>query len=138
MSDRMVVELARRGRLFVGEPFFTPGVPIPLDRRGLEKVKAGQLAVVSAGRRGRARREKTLGPADRIENVLEAVLEQEEVRTEFEPHDPPPASLEGRVDLREDHVCFTIDPDTAQDFDDAVSVRREGDGFRAWVHIADV
>ncbi len=33
---------------------------------------------------------------------------------------------------------FTIDPETAKDFDDAISVRREGDGIRAWVHIADV
>ena len=35
-------------------------------------------------------------------------------------------------------VTFTIDPETAKDFDDALSVRAEGDGLRAWVHIADV
>jgi ribonuclease R len=128
--------VARRGRFFVGEPFFTPGVPIPLDKRGLERVRPGELAVVAKGR-GRARLQKALGPADRIENVLEALLEHEGVRTEFEPHDPPAPSLEGRVDLR-DQVSFTIDPDTAKDFDDAISVRREGEGLRAWVHIADV
>ena len=33
---------------------------------------------------------------------------------------------------------FTIDPDTARDFDDAISVAREGAGYRAHVHIADV
>ena len=33
---------------------------------------------------------------------------------------------------------FTIDPATARDFDDAISARREGDGVRLWVHIADV
>jgi ribonuclease R len=33
---------------------------------------------------------------------------------------------------------FTVDPATARDFDDAVSARREGDGARLWVHIADV
>jgi ribonuclease R len=136
VSDRIVVEVARRGRFFVGEPFFTPGVPIPLDKRGLERVRPGELAVVAKGR-GRARLQKALGPADRIENVLEALLEHEGVRTEFEPHDPPAPSLEGRVDLR-DQVSFTIDPDTAKDFDDAISVRREGEGLRAWVHIADV
>ena len=136
MSDRIVVEVARRGRFFVGEPFFIPGVPIPLDKRGLDRVKPGQLAVVTTGR-GRARLQKPLGPADRIENVLEALLEHEGVRTDFEPHDPPAPSLEGRVDLR-DQLVFTIDPDTAKDFDDAISVQREGDGLRAWVHIADV
>ena len=33
---------------------------------------------------------------------------------------------------------FTIDPATARDFDDAISARREEDGLRLWVHIADV
>ena len=49
----------------------------------------------------------------------------------------PEPSLEGRTDLR-DLTTFTVDPDTAKDFDDAISVRREGDGVRVWVHIADV
>ena len=111
-------------------------MPLTLDKRGLGDVGPGDLAVVRTGR-GRARVEKALGPADRLPNVLEALLEQEGARTDFEPHDPPPASLDGRVDLRE-QVSFTIDPDTAQDFDDAIAVRREGDGYRVWVHIADV
>ncbi|HMB18964.1 MAG TPA: RNB domain-containing ribonuclease [Gaiellaceae bacterium] len=136
MSDRVVVEVGRRGRLVVGEPFFAPGVPLVLDRRGLDAVRPGQLAVV-APRRGRARLEKALGPADSVESVLEALLEQEGLVEEHEPHDAPPATLEGRVDLRE-QLAFTIDPETAKDFDDAISVRREGDGLRAWVHIADV
>ena len=42
-----------------------------------------------------------------------------------------------RVDLR-DLLTFTIDPETAKDFDDALSFRAEADGIRAWVHIADV
>jgi ribonuclease R len=33
---------------------------------------------------------------------------------------------------------FTVDPATARDFDDAVSARRDGDGIRLWIHIADV
>ena len=136
MSDRVVVEVARRGRLVVGEPFFTPGVPLVLDRRGLSEVRAGQLAVV-APRKGRARLEKALGPADSIETVLDALLEQEGLVEEYEPHELPDLSLEGRVDLRE-LPTFTIDPETAKDFDDAISVRPERDGLRAWVHIADV
>ena len=35
-------------------------------------------------------------------------------------------------------ATFTVDPATARDFDDAVSAQREGDGWRVWVHIADV
>jgi ribonuclease R len=41
------------------------------------------------------------------------------------------------VDLRS-MPTVTIDGETARDFDDAVSLRREGDGFRLWVSIADV
>jgi ribonuclease R len=120
----------------VGEPFFTPGVPLVLDKRGIREVRPGQLAVV-APRRGRARLEKPLGRADSVQAVLEALLEQEGLVEEHEPHDPPRATLEGRVDLRE-RLSFTIDPETAKDFDDAISVEQERDGLRAWVHIADV
>ena len=69
--------------------------------------------------------------------MLEALLVEEGLREGFEPHDVPEPTLEGRTDLR-DLTTFTVDPDTAKDFDDAISVRREGDGVRIWVHIADV
>ena len=42
-----------------------------------------------------------------------------------------------RHDLRT-QVCFTIDGDTAKDFDDAVSLRYEGGRMLLGVHIADV
>jgi ribonuclease R len=136
MEDRVVVEVARRGKLVVGEPFFSPGVPIVLDRRGLGDVDAGHLAVVATGR-GRARLERALGPSASIESVLEGLLEHEGLRRPFEPLDPAAADVEGRVDLRE-HVAFTVDPETAKDFDDAISAERDGDGVRVRVHIADV
>ncbi len=69
--------------------------------------------------------------------MLEGLLVEEGARTQFEPFEMPDQSLEGRVDLR-DLTTFTIDPETAKDFDDAISIRAEGDGLRAWVHIADV
>ncbi|HEY3922899.1 MAG TPA: RNB domain-containing ribonuclease [Gaiellaceae bacterium] len=135
MSDTVVVEVGRRGKLIVGEPYFTPGVPIVLDAKHVA-LDAGDLAVVEPGR-GRARVVRVLGSAGRIETVLEGLLVERGARTEFEPYSLPAEQLDGRVDLR-DLTTFTIDPDTAKDFDDALSFRREPEGIRAWVHIADV
>jgi ribonuclease R len=69
--------------------------------------------------------------------VLEGLLVHAGVRTDFEPYEAPKPDLSDRVDLR-DQLCFTIDPEAAKDFDDAIAVQQEGDGFRWWVHIADV
>jgi len=44
---------------------------------------------------------------------------------------------EGRVDLR-DKKNFTIDGETARDFDDAVGVERTSQGYKLYVSIADV
>jgi ribonuclease R len=128
---RTVVEVAGRGKLVVGEPYFAPGTPIVLDRKALHGAERGELAV------GRTKVERVLGPASRIESVLEGLLVERGARAAFEPVDAPDPSTDGRADLR-DLTTFTIDPDTAQDFDDAISVAPEGDGVRAWVHIADV
>ena len=120
----------------MGDPYFTPGVPLVLDKKGLGDVRAGDLAVVDGGR-GRARLQRVLGKASDIDAVLEGVLVHAGARMEFEPYRPPTPSLEGRVDLR-DLTTFTIDPETAKDFDDALSIREENGGYRAWVRIADV
>src|SRR5207253_9690497 len=106
--------------------------PIVVDRKGAGEARPGDLAVVS-GRRGRARVQRVLGSAKQIENVLEALLVERGARQPFEPHEAPAPSLEGRVDLRVE-LAFTIDPETAKDFDDALTLKDD----RAYVHIADV
>jgi ribonuclease R len=111
-------------------------VPIQLDHKGAGDLATGDLAVVRPGR-GRAKVERNLGSADNVENVLEALLVERGARLPFEPHEPPEPEFANRVDLR-DLLTYTIDPDTAKDFDDALSFRREPEGIRAWVHIADV
>lgn len=47
------------------------------------------------------------------------------------------SDLEGRSDFTS-LPTLTIDPEDAKDFDDAISVEPEGQGWRLWVHIADV
>jgi ribonuclease R len=135
--DTLVVELARRGKLLVGEPFFEGGVPVTVDRKGTGEAAPGDLVVVRLGR-GRAKVERTLGRPNDVEAVLEGLMWQEGARRPHAPVPAPPEELEPyRTDLR-DLPALTIDPDEAKDFDDALSFRREGDGIRAWVHIADV
>jgi len=45
--------------------------------------------------------------------------------------------LHKRKDLR-DTICFTVDPEDAKDFDDAVSLEKISKGYKLGVHIADV
>ena len=138
MSGQLAVaELARRGKLLVGEPFFEAGTPIVVDRKGAGDAGPGDLVVLRLGR-GRARIDRVLGKPKEIETVLEGLLWHLDVRRPSPPLPEEPTDDEGgRVDLR-GHFTFTIDPEGAKDFDDALTLRREGDGIRAWVHIADV
>jgi ribonuclease R len=135
--ETLVCELARRGKLLVGDPFFEGGAPVLVDRKSVGEATIGDLVVLRLGR-GRARVERTLGRPHEIETVLEALLWHEGVRRRPAPlPDEPDGDEPERVDLR-DLVAFTIDPEGAKDYDDALSLRAEGDGVRVWVHIADV
>lgn len=90
---------------------------------------------------------EVLGPEDAPGVDVEIVIREHGLATEF-PSEVTEAAealgqdiegeLErGRRDVR-DLFTFTIDPADARDFDDAISIVREGKGFRVWVHIADV
>ena len=147
--EPIVCELARRGKLLVGEPYFDPRTPIVLDRASAADGAVGDLVVVTTRRRGgRARVVQVLGPSTSIAPVLEGLLyhlgmrpavgraADAEAEADRLPTDPDGIEPD-QVDLRA-LPTFTIDPDDAQDFDDAISIRREDVGFRLWVHIADV
>ena len=102
------------------------------------------LAVPAPG--DRLRVTEVLGPSDSLEAALKALLYAAGVRQGFADEVLDEASAVGARAARPDAArrdlaglpTFTIDPDTARDFDDAISVAREGDGYRAHVHIADV
>lgn len=53
------------------------------------------------------------------------------------PHELRPEDYKNRTDLRE-RLTFTIDPETARDFDDAISIEKVSNHWKLSVHIADV
>jgi ribonuclease R len=151
VSDRpagdglVVAEVVRRGKFMVAERFFEPGAPLTLGRRGSTPAEPGDLVVVRP-ERGRGRIVQRLGTPRDIDAVLRGLLIESEVAfrpgrdvvDEAERVGREPDGLDSeRIDLR-DLETVTIDPPTARDFDDAISIRREDDGLRLHVHIADV
>ncbi|MBU2506028.1 MAG: ribonuclease R [Bacteroidetes bacterium] len=59
-------------------------------------------------------------------------------QTELIPEEIPEDEIKRRIDFRDKNV-FTIDPEDAKDFDDAVSIEEDEEGnFNVGIHIADV
>jgi ribonuclease R len=94
----------------------------------------------------RARVLRRLGRPDVARDVIEALMLDRGLARGFDPAvgragrlaaEAPIDDGLARRDLRQ-LATFTIDPDTARDFDDAISCREEEGGWRVWVHIADV
>ncbi len=88
--------------------------------------------------------------ADRLAEKREELFEEFEIRDAFPPEVRSEAKsrtkdvqqeiadeVDERKDLRE-LTAWTTDPADAQDFDDAISIEKEDDVWRLWVHIADV
>lgn len=141
LEKPMVAVLEKRGRFLVAEPLFGPGPRTAVERGD---ASAGDLVLVGAGKRG-ARVLRRLGRPDRARDVVEGLMLDRGLyrsypraaTSEAEASLDEPYAADARVDLRE-LPTFTIDPDDAKDFDDAISARRDGDRVRLWVHIADV
>jgi ribonuclease R len=136
LGARIVGEVAIRGRVVVAEPYFDPGPPLTLGRRGSVDADAGDLVAVVPDGRGRGRLDAVLGsPADPAA-VMHALAVEDGAGGPWPPGaaaGPAPAAGPERLDLR-GLDTLTIDPEGAKDHDDALSV----DGGRIWVHIADV
>jgi ribonuclease R len=136
-----VAVLEKRGRFLVAEPLFGAGPRTAVDPAG---AGPGDLVLVGAGKRG-ARVVRRLGRPDVARDVLDGLMLDRSLylsypraaTAEAENAVEDPFAAGDRLDLT-DLATFTIDPDDAQDFDDAVSARREDGHIRVWVHIADV
>ncbi|MFN8161119.1 MAG: RNB domain-containing ribonuclease [Solirubrobacterales bacterium] len=139
-----MAEIVRRGRFAAAEPLFEPGPAVQLQRRGRQP--RGRMALVEFGRGG-GRVLRDLGSPERARDVTAALLWERGPGTGFprrleeEAADAADAAAAPPGAPRRDLTglaTFTVDPATARDFDDAVSARREEDGLRLWIHIADV
>lgn len=124
-------------------------------------MSAGELVLVQLSGRGarggdgRARVLRRIGRPDVARDAIEALMLDRGLARGFEPEVSEAAErarAEGltaamreveagrRRDLR-GLATLTIDPASAEDYDDAISAQRpdgEGGGVRVWVHIADV
>ena len=118
----------------MAEPYFDPGPAIALGRRLHVPAGEGDLVLVEPRGRGGGRVVEVLGSPDDVNVVMHALAAEAGVVRGSDPAgeaaEPP---VQGRADRR-GLLTFTIDPATARDFDDAISV----DGERVHVHIADV
>ena len=157
----LVAVLARKGRFLVGEPFFPQDAPAPTSRRGGDRrqvvvgptrgrgpvrARPGDLVLLSQVAPGRSQVNRVIGRPDAVGDVIEALMLDRGLRRGFDHALEREASAAdelageggGRLDLRA-LATFTVDPATAQDFDDAISAESREDGaVRVWVHIADV
>jgi ribonuclease R len=92
--------------------------------------------------RGRGRRKEPENAREAVDALLEERLGRRGFAAplEVEAGRAADAAEDSKVRRRDltDLPTFTIDPASARDFDDAISARREQDGSRIWIHIADV
>jgi ribonuclease R len=141
----LAARVARWGKFWSLEPLFG-------DERGFLLARGGRaphvddVVLAVPAKRNRMMIVEVLGTTRDLPAVLKGLEVSQGISREFpaEARDEATALARGgerpddeRRDLA-DLPTFTIDPDTARDFDDAISVRAEGAGYRAWVHIADV
>src|SRR5215204_935852 len=139
--------LVRRGKYSVADPLFVEERrPVLVARKLRRGAEAGDIVLVNAREKNRSLRgevTRVIGPSNDPRNVYEALFASIGTSRQF----PRKVEQEAEVvagkdpgerrDLR--HLpTVTIDGADAKDFDDAISVERAGEGYRLWVHIADV
>ena len=139
--------LVRRGKYSVADPLFVEERrPVLVARKLRRGAEAGDIVLVNAREKNRSLRgevTRVIGTSEDPRNVYEALFASIGTSRAFPKKVDEEAEVVARRergerrDLR--HLpTVTIDGADAKDFDDAISVERTGDGYRVWVHIADV
>jgi ribonuclease R len=139
--------LVRRGKYSVADPLFVEERrPVLVARKLRRGAEAGDIVLVSAREKNRSLRgevTRVIGPSSDPRNVYEALFASIGTsrrfprKVEAEAEAVAGRDLGERQDLRS-LPTVTIDGADAKDFDDAISVERTQNGYRLWVHIADV
>lgn len=138
-------QVTRWGKFWSLEPLFEDERSW-LVAQGGPPVSLGDIVLAVPAHGNRLRVTEVLGPGSELRPVLRAMLYAGNVRQGFpEEVEEEARAVQARAEIDDpgrtdlgDLPTFTVDPDTARDYDDAISIRAEGDGYRAWVHIADV
>ncbi|RJQ45805.1 MAG: RNB domain-containing ribonuclease [Gaiellales bacterium] len=143
-----VAVLTRRGKVYQAEAAFESNDTFYIGRKSLKGARAGELVVLRTDGRGRGEVVRRIGSQDSLAAVMEAVLIHFGVPRGFSREAEAEAARQAGMAYMDDSqrhdltglFTFTIDPDEAQDFDDAISlVDGPGDGESTlYVHIADV
>ena len=152
--EELVGSLALRGKMVVFRADNGKYPDIVIGKKHLHDAKPGDHVAVQVVFRGGDKYlpqgvvTQVFGAADSMDASIAAVLHENDIVDEFPAEVLAEAArigqtvtdtdCEGRLDLRR-LILFTIDGDSAKDFDDAVSLEPQSDGtFRVGVHIADV
>ena len=154
-NDTVVGTLQRSAKFFyvvADDPRFTSNLYVlppkpPLDAKVGDKVVAKLDAWENPHVNPEGHLIEVLGPTGKPGVDMLSIIRKhrlpvefpDEVRREAERVAPEVDSQEAarREDLRE-HFIFTIDPDDAKDFDDAINVENTPAGWLVGIHIADV
>ncbi|MHB0914950.1 MAG: ribonuclease R family protein [Thermoleophilia bacterium] len=143
-----VAVLAKRGKVYQAEAAFDRDELFYVGRKFLRGARPGELVVLSADGRGRGEVRRRIGPQDSLAAVMEAVQVHFGIPRGFSEDALAEAGRQAELANTEDTdrrdltdlFTYTIDPDTARDFDDAISLEDgPGEGeLTLFVHIADV